>query len=60
MSSHVGNLGHLTCLKIISSSSKGDIKSKKRVGEWQIHSKNSINIISYKQILSNRCFHSFH
>ena len=44
MSSHVGNLGHLTCLRIISSSSKADIKSKKRVGEWQIHGKNSVNI----------------
>lgn len=47
MSSRVGNLGHLTCLRIISSSSKGDIKSKKRVGEWQIRSKNSININNF-------------
>lgn len=46
MSSHVGNLGHLACLGIIPSSVKGDSKNKKdfkRVGEWWLHSKHSIN-----------------
>lgn len=47
LSSHLGNLGHLASLRVISSSVKRDRRNKKdykRLGECQIQSEHSVNI----------------